>query len=330
MSPRTSKSDEKRRAIRSAAYRCFRDHGYHETSVDMICEAAEISKGSLYWHYDSKQGVFVDIIETWAREIMDELYEQFEAAPTQSDVLTAATLAVQREFHRGRAIVPLWLEFTALARREPEIQIALAKFYRRARTAIGEMLRVVVGEDATARETRGFASVIFGAYTGLMMQELADPGKADAHEFIADAMSIIRRLVGSPVPAATTSEVPAPKRLSEREFEMFTHGLSSRVRGRLATLREIIGTIAPLAHERVINGWNQIAYDQDGIFCYLRPARDSVVVGFNKGIQLSDPGKLLEGGGKRTRLLSLDDSAPLPEAPIRAFVKAARDLQRSS
>lgn len=328
MSSRSSKSDEKRRAIRNAAYHCFRDHGYHETSVDMICEAAEISKGSLYWHYDSKQAVFVDIIETWAREIMDELYEQFEETPQHADFMTAVTRAVQREFHRGRVIVPLWLEFTALARREPEIQVALAKFYRRARTAIGEMLRAVVGEDATTKEMRGFAGGIFGAYAGLMMQELADPENVDAQEFIGDTMLIIRRLAGSPPPLAAASSKSTGNRLTDREFDMFAHGQSEDIRARLTELRVLIQDVVPEAIERVINGWHQIAYDLDGLFCYLRPARDGVVMGFNKGVSLHDPHQLLDGGGKRTRLLQVPEAGPVPEIAIRQFLRSARALQR--
>ena len=58
---------EKRKQIRTAAYQCFRDGGFHETTVDSICARAKISKGSFYWHYPSKQDVFVDILDLDAR-----------------------------------------------------------------------------------------------------------------------------------------------------------------------------------------------------------------------------------------------------------------------
>ncbi len=178
--PKTSKGARKRTQIRQAAYQCFRDHGYHDTSVDQICDAAGISKGSFYWHYSAKQDVFVDILETWTRQVMDELYEQFEDAVLADDYTAALTTALEREIHRGRVIVPLWLEFTVHATREPSIREALAKFYRRARTAIAEMMRPALRDRCTDEEIRGIAGCVFGAYAGLIIQDVSDPERADA------------------------------------------------------------------------------------------------------------------------------------------------------
>lgn len=184
-----SKAARKREQIRHAAYQCFRKGGYHETTVDAICEHAAISKGSFYWHYPSKQDVFVDILETWTREVMDELYEQFEDAVVDDDYTRAVTEALEREIHRGRVIVPLWLEFTAHATREPVIREALAKFYRRARTAVAEMLRPALHDTCTEEQIRGIAACVFGAYAGLVIQDISDPERADATVSVRDFMT---------------------------------------------------------------------------------------------------------------------------------------------
>lgn len=119
--------DEKKRLIRRAAYQCFRETGYHETTMAVICKQAGISKGSFYWHYQSKQEVFIDILEAWAREVMGEMFTQFEKPLERKDFIAAISAALQREAQRGRAIVPLWLEFTMLARRDESIQKAIAR-----------------------------------------------------------------------------------------------------------------------------------------------------------------------------------------------------------
>ncbi len=193
----SNRSEERQEEIRQAAYACFRDRGYHETSVDSLCRAADISKGTFYWYYPSKQAVFVDILETWARQVMDEVLAQFERAVPSEDYVAAITRALQREVHRGRVIVPLWLEFTVHARREPEIQDALARFYARARIAIAEMLRPYVGAWLGEDEVRGIAAAIFGAYAGLVMQDLADPDGADAEASMGQLMTFMGRLFES-------------------------------------------------------------------------------------------------------------------------------------
>jgi AcrR family transcriptional regulator len=180
---RTVMTDEKltkREQIRKAAYVAFREQGYFKTSVDTICKAAGVSKGSYYWHFDSKQEVFIDILDAWTREVTDEMFEQFQAAGKSEDYVSAIALALQREAHRGRAIVPLWFEFTALALREPQINAALARFYRRIRSAVTELLRPILGDKIPEDELRAVAATAFAAYYGLIIQDLADPGAADA------------------------------------------------------------------------------------------------------------------------------------------------------
>ena len=185
--------DGKRDAIRHAAYRTFLAYGYHDTSVDRICAEAGISKGSLYWHYDSKQAIFVDLIEYWAREVMDEVYQRFEAAAQhEGDLASYLREALKSEAKRGLALIPLWLELSAIGRHEPAIQVALAKVYRRARSAIVEVLRPVTPYQ-TETQRRGLAAAAFGAFTGIIMQAVVDPQGADADELIEGFMGLVEK-----------------------------------------------------------------------------------------------------------------------------------------
>ncbi|MCA9524772.1 MAG: TetR/AcrR family transcriptional regulator [Myxococcales bacterium] len=191
---RNRTGESKREEIRRAAYDCFRAGGFHATSVDDICAAAGASKGSFYWHYASKQEVFVDILETWTREVMDQLYEQFEEAVIDADYVAAITEALKREVKRGRVIVPLWLEFIAQGSREPELQAAVSKFHRRARSAIASILRPAVAGRCSEGELQAIAATIFGAYLGLVVQDGADPERAHAVDNVSMFMALLGRL----------------------------------------------------------------------------------------------------------------------------------------
>lgn len=61
------------RRLLDAAVDRFSSHGYAETNVDEICDAASIAKGSFYRHYPSKQALFfaaaVDVAERAVREL---------------------------------------------------------------------------------------------------------------------------------------------------------------------------------------------------------------------------------------------------------------------
>lgn len=189
------RKNEKKMLIREAAYQCFQKDGYHDTTVDDICQKASCSKGSFYWHYNSKQEVFIDILNAWAHEIITEMLEQFEEALTEEEYVKSIIESMHRELRRGRVVVPLWLEFTAHARRDQSVQDALAKFYRRARAAVAELLRPSIRGRFTETDLQGIAATVFGAYIGLVSQELADPDGFDAAQAVSLVMPVIGALI---------------------------------------------------------------------------------------------------------------------------------------
>jgi len=180
--------------LRRAAWRLFRDHGYEATSVDAICHAAQASKGAFYWHYAAKSDVFIDILESWSREVMDQMYAQFQAAVGAPDYAEATAAALAREFARGRVIAPVWLDFAVHARSDPAVRTTLAEFYARAREATAAMLRPALEGHLGEAEQRGVAAAVFGGYFGLLVQELVDPEGADAERAARGFMALLARV----------------------------------------------------------------------------------------------------------------------------------------
>ncbi|TNF25534.1 MAG: TetR family transcriptional regulator [Deltaproteobacteria bacterium] len=321
----SGKSADTRENIRRAAYSCFRDHGYYEASVDAICAMAGVSKGSFYYHYASKQACYVDILDTWTREVISEVQKQFEQATLAGNPFAALQAAFRRENVRGRLIVPLWLEFTVLARREPAIREVLSRFYHRARLAIAEMLRPFVGPFIALDELDGLSSAILGLFIGVLTQELADPGHTEAGEASDAALKVLGRLLARTDAAAWGASADgesrrprAPQlagvRIDDDAFAGFVAPHSASVRQVTAELRDLVLSTVPAADERLIRGWRVVAYDLGGLLCSLKPQRAHVDVGFYQGAELDDPGALLTGRGKHVRHVrvrpgDLDDSA---------------------
>ncbi|MDD3654752.1 MAG: TetR/AcrR family transcriptional regulator [Desulfotomaculaceae bacterium] len=63
----------KKSLIADVAFSCFLSSGYGGTSVDDIVRAAGISKGGLYWHFKSKEDIFLYLIGKWIKEYDQEL-----------------------------------------------------------------------------------------------------------------------------------------------------------------------------------------------------------------------------------------------------------------
>ena len=61
MIAKTRKKDETRRSILASAQSLFKQKGYEATSVDEIVQAADLVKGTFYYHFDSKEQVLLNL-----------------------------------------------------------------------------------------------------------------------------------------------------------------------------------------------------------------------------------------------------------------------------
>jgi AcrR family transcriptional regulator len=190
-------AEEKRALIRVAAYRCFSEGGYHNTTVDKICESLNISKGSFYWYYSGKQAVFTAILDDWAETVEREMEAQFGNAMQGPDAYLATTAALEKEVRRGRHIMYIWLEFLSQAGRLPYVREGLASFHTRIRAVILRVLTPIFPADLSAGDREALATVILASFIGLVSQELIDPTTAGANEIIKSFMTTLRSLVGA-------------------------------------------------------------------------------------------------------------------------------------
>ena len=92
--PRQSASDKKSRTriqILQAALTCFANKGYHQTSMDDIVAESGLSKGGLYWHFKSKQELFVSLIEWYLASFSDEAFHTWTAEMSATEKIRAMT-----------------------------------------------------------------------------------------------------------------------------------------------------------------------------------------------------------------------------------------------
>ena len=65
------------------------------------------------------------------------------------------------------------------------------------------------------------------------------------------------------------------------------------------------------------------------LICALIPSKKGLKLGFNRGTQLPDPGKLLEGSGKISRYVVIKSEKQIRSAPIKKLIAAAFKLYKS-
>ena len=94
-------------------------------------------------------------------------------------------------------------------------------------------------------------------------------------------------------------------------------------------LREIVLEEAPEAIESIVKSYAvAIGFSftgkplKDG-FCHIVTYSSHVNLGFNRGAQLPDPKKVLQGKGKSIRHITIRDHKELDDPAIRRFLEAA-------
>lgn len=115
--------------------------------------------------------------------------------------------------------------------------------------------------------------------------------------------------------------------------DAFLEPYSPEIREAADTLRAVVKRAVPNAVEQVRPGWQLIGYDlpvgrRTVYFAYVAPEPIHVHLGFEHGVLMADPNRLLEGahlGLRKVRFLTFKPGQPIPEP---ALVELTREAAR--
>ena len=158
--------------ILEAAFGCFADSGYHATSMDDLVRASGLSKGSLYWHFDSKQDVFLALFD----HTLESYFARWTALREQSqpilDLIDAAGKLTIEAFEEDRKLIRTWIEFIA----HPAIQERIGTAYTLSRRELAALLDLGIERGELRRvSSADFAATLIGTMEGILLQASVDP-----------------------------------------------------------------------------------------------------------------------------------------------------------
>ena len=103
------KDRDTRYRILNAAINIFSQKGYHNTRVDEIVEAAETSKGGVYFHFPSKQDIFLGLVDEFADLLERRITQSFEQESSGIQRVDAALTACLTTFQEYRELSKIFL-----------------------------------------------------------------------------------------------------------------------------------------------------------------------------------------------------------------------------
>ncbi|TAD91175.1 MAG: TetR/AcrR family transcriptional regulator [Alphaproteobacteria bacterium] len=132
-------AERRRREILVSAVDCFRRAGFHQTSMQDICAAAQMSPGTLYRYFASKDDLIVALVE----EELARAFVYFDRIERADDLLTAMIDEADTMYWQvpDDGLGPLTADIAAEALRNPRIAEVCQRIEQACLARMGEVLK---------------------------------------------------------------------------------------------------------------------------------------------------------------------------------------------
>jgi len=183
-------ADQTRERILEAAADVFADKGYYGAAVDDIVRASDTSKGSFYFHFPNKRGIFTALLDHLTRRLFSRVEAAIAGEPDPVCKLDAALTAALSAFAQRKRLARLLLvEAAGLGHAMDEHLMAV---HERFIALIKQQLDEAVAQGRIAPlDTRLAACAWMGALNEIVIRWLhtGEPGQ------LGDATPTLRALL---------------------------------------------------------------------------------------------------------------------------------------
>jgi TetR/AcrR family transcriptional regulator, repressor for uid operon len=177
LSAEASRADTRRKQIRAAAANCFRQHGFHGTSIAQISKAAGMSTGHIYHYFENKEAIIADIVAQDLQRLLMLTAELRAASDVKAAMIERAVEGVEDNLDPGSA--GLQLEIVAEAARNPHIAGIVRAADQQCRESLAETIRALrqaAGHRDSEATLAGMVEAIAAMFEGLRIRAIRNPG----------------------------------------------------------------------------------------------------------------------------------------------------------
>ena len=198
MAPKPDVSEERKQQIMQAAMTCFARTGYHRTTMDDIAEESDLSKGTLYWYFESKKALFIALFQemmgyvgdAWDKIIADN-------SSTATEKLTSSLALIRTEMVEMVQFMGVMMEAWALTRHDEDVEGIIHDLY----DPYPEQMQQIIQEGINSGEfqtdkPRAMALVVMTLFDGIYLALATGLWQQDWNEIIDEAEQLVLRGLG--------------------------------------------------------------------------------------------------------------------------------------
>jgi AcrR family transcriptional regulator len=176
MSPKISEEakEERKQLLLHAALECFAKNGYYATSVDDIVAFANLSKGSFYNYFSSKEELFISLLEAQTTLSLYRLKEKLLKMETAVEKLKYI-IRLDLPFNElKKKMMRVQLEFWMYSTGHPEIKKILTDRYEIVLTIVKDIIEMGIetGEFRKNLDPEKAASMFWALHDGIWIHSI--------------------------------------------------------------------------------------------------------------------------------------------------------------
>jgi AcrR family transcriptional regulator len=190
----------------AAAVELFAERGYAATGISELCARAGVAKTALYWHFESKEGLLAEVMES----IGTSWIEQIRKAAYQEGLPEQRIARLVEEWRRILLEQPELLRLPMIAGLEQgdsrRAQKALRTIWQRAERALVEGIEDTVGTELADVDL--LAHTVFALLQGAMLRQIVDPDEAQLDRVLQELRRTVLLLIADRLPKGAAPEPP--------------------------------------------------------------------------------------------------------------------------
>jgi AcrR family transcriptional regulator len=179
MSPKVPQAylDARRAEILEAAWKCFTEKGFHNTTMQDIYQATNLSPGAVYNYFSSKEDIVVASVKEFSNWSVSSLTSLISENPDKSIIkVIQYWLSTIKQNDIGKGI-SIQLDFYSEATRNSRIREAMLQSQDATHDKLIELIKhnQQAGVFNTKLDPLSIARAIMGMVFGIMIHKSLDP-----------------------------------------------------------------------------------------------------------------------------------------------------------
>ena len=188
------KIQKKKSRIMEAALQVFVKKGYSDTRMDDIVKTSGMSKGALYYHYNSKKDLFLELIDHWETHTFPDFYNKSNSERSASNTLRGFALEIAEIFENRKYVFLAEFEFWALANRDDDVRLKSRQLYEKILTLFEKVLNKGVRDgEFSCLNTKMSAFIIMTGLQGINWFSIFSNTDFSAREYLVEVMDFMIR-----------------------------------------------------------------------------------------------------------------------------------------